>query len=294
MSVERISRQAGVSRKTFYMCFQDSEECFLAAFDAGVERIAKAMTLASQHELAWPARLQLVLYGVLGELEADPALSQVVLVEALRAGHKVLARRAQVLQEFTTVLGDEDCDSELSEGRTVSVSSPLTPEGAVSGVVGILHTRMLAQGAVGLVELVGPLAAMVALPYVGRSAVVRELAGSPLQLSSASDLGLPGSRPPSKDSLVDLDMRVTHLRAKVLTAIARLSDRKSGPSNREIADEVGIRDQGQVSRSLKRLQELGFVRNVVEQPAKGEPNDWRLTPKGEQLQAALGATTAAT
>src|ERR1700684_3634397 len=43
MSVDRVSRHAGVSRRTFYVCFTDFEDCFLAVFDAAGERIAGAI-----------------------------------------------------------------------------------------------------------------------------------------------------------------------------------------------------------------------------------------------------------
>ncbi|HEX3678478.1 MAG TPA: TetR/AcrR family transcriptional regulator, partial [Galbitalea sp.] len=40
LSVRRVSGRAGVSSKTFYDLFEDREDCFLAAFDEAVDRLA--------------------------------------------------------------------------------------------------------------------------------------------------------------------------------------------------------------------------------------------------------------
>ena len=47
MSVDRVSRHAGVSRRTFYQCFTHFEECFLAVFDEAVGRMATVMSTAT-------------------------------------------------------------------------------------------------------------------------------------------------------------------------------------------------------------------------------------------------------
>src|SRR3954451_13174305 len=49
---------AGVSRKTFYEHFRDKEECFLAAFDAGVEALLAAIATAPPEGSGWPERLR--------------------------------------------------------------------------------------------------------------------------------------------------------------------------------------------------------------------------------------------
>jgi DNA-binding MarR family transcriptional regulator len=67
----------------------------------------------------------------------------------------------------------------------------------------------------------------------------------------------------------------THL---VLTAVAE----HVGGCNREIAEAAGIRDQGQISKLLARLQGLGLVQNTARATA-GFPKAWQLTPQGEAL-----------
>src|ERR1700752_5261293 len=46
VAVADVIAQAGVSRKTFYEHFDNKEECFLAAYDAGVELILDAIDAA--------------------------------------------------------------------------------------------------------------------------------------------------------------------------------------------------------------------------------------------------------
>src|SRR5213080_4602099 len=56
-TVADVVAGAGVSRKTFYEHFRDKEECFLAAFDAGVGLVLEAITAArpAQGDDSWIA-----------------------------------------------------------------------------------------------------------------------------------------------------------------------------------------------------------------------------------------------
>jgi chromosome segregation and condensation protein ScpB len=64
-----------------------------------------------------------------------------------------------------------------------------------------------------------------------------------------------------------------------------------GASNREIAEQAEIADQGQVSKLLARLQHLGLIDNHGEGPTKGAPNAWQLTPRGRQVEQAIHVQT---
>jgi AcrR family transcriptional regulator/DNA-binding MarR family transcriptional regulator len=67
----------------------------------------------------------------------------------------------------------------------------------------------------------------------------------------------------------------THL---VLTAVAE----HAGASSREIATAAGVRDEGQISKLLARLQDRGLIHNTARATA-GFPKAWQLTPRGEAL-----------
>jgi DNA-binding MarR family transcriptional regulator len=84
---------------------------------------------------------------------------------------------------------------------------------------------------------------------------------------------------------VNTAFRLTALTHEVLTAVAGLGERGESPSNREIANVVGVKDDGQISKLLTRLQTHGLLENAGGgSPAAG--NAWRLTPRGEELLCA--------
>jgi AcrR family transcriptional regulator/DNA-binding MarR family transcriptional regulator len=79
----------------------------------------------------------------------------------------------------------------------------------------------------------------------------------------------------------------THL---VLSAIAELGTRDPAPSNREISHAAGVRDQGQISKILARLEGQGLAQNIGGR-TQGIPNAWRLTARGEALLHASRAAS---
>jgi AcrR family transcriptional regulator len=204
MSVERVVRVAGISREMFYKCFQDLDDCLLAAFEDAIGRIADVVGRAYEGEREWPAKVGAALAALLEFVEGEPALSMFVFVGALGAGPKVLASRMQALERLNLAFehgidgaGRVDgngiagngidemgsvADSEIGESsplREIREFSPLSAEGAVNGVLGILHTRLLEGSPLArrpLSELAGPLTAMIVLPYLGRALAARELA----------------------------------------------------------------------------------------------------------------------
>jgi DNA-binding MarR family transcriptional regulator len=126
-----------------------------------------------------------------------------------------------------------------------------------------------------MLDLQGPLMAMIVLPYLGQAAAARELARPvPRRRRPA---------PPRRDPLRDLEMRLTYRTVRVLLAIADRPD----ASNREVAEASGVHDQGQISKLLARLEHVGLVRNRDGHPVRGEPNGWWLTPRGEAVERTL-------
>jgi DNA-binding MarR family transcriptional regulator len=77
-------------------------------------------------------------------------------------------------------------------------------------------------------------------------------------------------------------MRLTYRTVRVLVVIST----QPGASNREIADQSGVADQGQISKLLTRLQRLELVENRGEGQPKGAANAWHLTERGVQVERA--------
>lgn len=283
-TVGRLTRRAGISRRTFYEVFEDREECYLAAFNEAIERISRDALPVYARERKWNARIRAGLTALLEHLDAHPDVARMCVVETLRAGPKLLERRKRVLDALATVVDEGRGDSNRAGGPP-----PLTAEGVVGGVLAIVHARLLAclPPAVGgpqtgeddhrpLIELANSLTGMIVHPYLGPAAARRELDRSPTGASGAVARG-------ARDPFKDLRIRFTYRTARVLATIAA----GSGASNRQIADGSGIGDEGQMSRLLLRLQRAGLIENRGEGQARGEPNAWRLTERGEAVHETL-------
>ena len=100
MAVRAVAERAGVSSKTFYDLFSDREDCFLAAFDHGVEQLAAHARPAFERERDWVAGIRAGLGVLLSSLDGEPALRQAGVRGGVGAGPRVLARRAQVLGQL--------------------------------------------------------------------------------------------------------------------------------------------------------------------------------------------------
>ncbi len=308
-TVARVVARSGVSRRTFYEQFLDREECFLTAFVQAVERIEAVVVPAYSKPSKWPERVRCGLAALLQFLDRESALARLVVVEAFGAGPKVLERRRLCIARIVAVVDREGRAAKGGEGPP-----SLTGEGVVGGALSLIHARLafpapatqtrgsssapgplLAFAASGdaapLAELLNPLVSLVVSPYLGLAAARRELDRPlPSSLSEMSGTAPRRSAPQgtqSGDPLRELDMRLTYRTVRVLLAIAELAEPGSHPSNRQVGDAAGIRDQGQVSKLLSRLRQLGLVENAVEPQVKGEANGWTLTPRGEDVRQAI-------
>jgi AcrR family transcriptional regulator len=316
LSVARVTGVARVSRRTFYEVFEDREDCFLAIFEDALgcvgERVGDAYARGGR-DGGWCGGVRAALTELLGVLDGDRRLACVLVVDALGAGPRVLARRAQALEMVGRVLqrdgtrarvaaaaggsAGEAGSSSLSLGTGLPV---LSGEGVVGGVFGVLHTRLSqgrAQGGHGdrdgagsLLELRSSLMAMIVLPYLGLEAAARDSYFSSGRRLSA------GLKSPTRlaekdgDPLADLPMRVTYRTLRVLGAIAQ----QPGASNRVVGELAGVADQGQISKLLSRLDGLGLVENRHRaagaqggRRSAGEANAWCLTARGVEVERAL-------
>jgi AcrR family transcriptional regulator len=270
VTVAHVVAHSGVSRRTFYEQFEDREDCFVAAFEVAVENMAAGVLPAYERPGKWRERIRASLSALLEGLDEDPAIGRLLIVEMLGAGQPALERRRQLLGQIIKAV-----DRGRAEGKGEGPPS-LTAEGVVGGVFSLIHSRLLDGGRASLLELLNPLMSMIVLPYLGPAAARRELREPAPQT-------LKGIRRIASDPLRELEMRLTYRTMRVLLAIGS----HPGASNRQIADASGISDQGQVSKLLTRLEQLGLISNAGNARAKGEPNAWTLTERGAAIQEAI-------
>jgi AcrR family transcriptional regulator/DNA-binding MarR family transcriptional regulator len=136
-----------------------------------------------------------------------------------------------------------------------------------------------------LIELHGQLMSLMVLPYLGANASARELERTaPAEPIDAQ----PPEAPTSVRAMLELPRgRLTYRTVLVLRAIAQYP----GGSNRDIAERAEIVDQGQISKILARLAEQDLLVNRGGSPhARGTPNAWWLTERGQSLERALRDT----
>jgi AcrR family transcriptional regulator/DNA-binding MarR family transcriptional regulator len=274
-TVSDVVRLARVSRRTFYDVFEDRTDAFLATFEEGIRQAEARVIPAFEAERSWADRVRAGLGALLSFFDEEPELARLCVVHSLSAGSTVLARRTELVKYITRTI-------DILARATLKGPDPppMTAEGVIGGVIAIVHARLLERDPAPLIDLTGPLMATIVLPYAGRAAATREHSKpspKPASNNKHKRADTPGGSP-----LGDLEMRLTYRTLRVLTAIATTP----GASNRQIAEDAGVKDQGQISKLLTRLERLGLTHNTGTGQPKGEPNAWTLTPKGQQIENA--------
>ena len=119
VAVADVIERAGVSRKTFYEQFANKDECFLAAYDAGVDRLLggdrRGARRAGARLAGGAARRAVEVY--LETLAASPAFARAFLIEVLGAGPAALERRSIVQEPLRR----------LSSPRSTAAPAPTSP-----------------------------------------------------------------------------------------------------------------------------------------------------------------------
>ncbi len=275
VTVAELVARAGVSRRTFYELYADREDCFLAALEAGLRLAGEEMYTAYARQARWQDGIRAALAELLALLDREPALARLCVVYALGGGSRVLRRRMEAIEVLC-----EFVDRGRLEGYGRSEPPEVAAEGVVGAVLAVIHTRLVvgADRSTSLTELQGPLMNLILLPYMGAAKAGRELTrAAPNPPAAQAGRGEPLGRDGA-------GMRVTSRTARVLRAIGE----RPGTSNREVADQAGIVDQGQISRLLSRLESLGLIANKGVggggSSTRGTANAWVLTARGEQVQ----------
>jgi AcrR family transcriptional regulator/DNA-binding MarR family transcriptional regulator len=283
VTVAHVVARSGVSRRTFYEAFGDCEDCFLAALEQAVSHAAECVLPAYRAESSWRERIRAGLVALLCFLDEEPVVGRVLVAESLAAGPRALACRNRVLAQVMCAI--DQGREELNAGVE---PPPLSAEGIVGGALAIVHARLTAVprggelGGAPLVELAAPLMSMIVLPYLGAAAARRELARPVPAVSVAAHDATPLENP-----FKAVGMRLTYRTVRVLMAIAQ----QPQASNRAVGELADIKDQGQVSKLLSRLERAGLVANTGLGPGQGAPNAWSLTDAGERVARSLSPVT---
>ena len=172
-TVADLTREAGISRTTFYAMFEDKEACFLAAYDSVAEALMKRVAAAYEAEERWPDRARAGLAALLEALAEEPQVARLALVGVGAAGPAAQRRYRAALQRLTPLF-DEGRDF-APGGRGLPANTSRMAIGAVAGLI----ADELAEGREEyLPRLLSDLLFATLVPYIGPAAAAREVGGN--------------------------------------------------------------------------------------------------------------------
>lgn len=163
-TVSLIGQRASVSKSDFYKHFGSKDECFFAAYEAGIERIREQVvkTCEANRTSDWGSRVREAITALLAFLAAEPALTSLALVEGLRAGRGIYDRYQAAVESFVPYL--RDGAPAPPGGGTVPVA---TDEAVVGGIASLLGRRVLAGEVERLEQLRPDVLEFALTPYLG-------------------------------------------------------------------------------------------------------------------------------
>jgi AcrR family transcriptional regulator len=273
LTVARLTSRAGVARSAFYNLFGSAEDCLIGVLERVTQAIGQEFAAHGPATLGWRDRVYAGLASVLAFVDREPAIARVWLIHCEQAERGARDYREQTLARLAALL-----DEGRNENSRELLWSPATAEAAIGALMQILTSRLRAQTPEPTLPLLGQLAGMVVLPYLGAQAAKEEEHRSTPDSPENTEpllcaVGQPGSSP-----LAGVRMRLTHRTAQALQAAAA----HPGASNRELARHLEI-SEPQISRLLARLERLGLTINLTDGTGKGPRNAWYLTNLGERL-----------
>lgn len=173
-TVSDLTREAGISRTTFYELFDDKQACFLAAYDAVVDTLLREVSAAYEAtEGPWPERARAGLATMLVALAAEPALARLALVDIGAAGPAAQRRYRAAVQRLTPLF-DEGRDF-APGGRGLPGN---TSRMAIGGVAGLIADELVAGRAETLPDLLPELLFATLVPYIGPDSAAEEVAAA--------------------------------------------------------------------------------------------------------------------
>ncbi|HYJ20834.1 MAG TPA: TetR/AcrR family transcriptional regulator [Solirubrobacterales bacterium] len=163
-TVSLIGGRASVSKSDFYKHFASKDDCFFAAYEAGIERIRKVVTdaCAGDEKSEWSSRVPMGIRALLDFLARDPALASLSLVEGLRAGRGVYDRYQAAVESFVPYL--RRGAPPTPDGDPVPAA---TDEAVVGGIASLLGRRVLAGEAEQIDKLAPDVLEFALTPYLG-------------------------------------------------------------------------------------------------------------------------------
>ena len=169
-TVADLTREAGISRTTFYEMFDDKEGCFLAAYDGIADALVRRVAVAYETEEGWPNRARAGLATLLEALAEEPEVARLALIDIGAAGPAAQRRYRAVLQRLTPLF--EEGRDFAPGGRNLPANTSRMAIGAVAGLISDEVTEGRAEY---LPSLLSEVLFATLVPYIGPAAAAREV-----------------------------------------------------------------------------------------------------------------------
>ena len=282
-TVELVIGRAGIPRRCFYKHFAGLENCFVAILDEGARAIIGVVKDTLEREDLWRDRVRTALASLLTFLDMEPVLARVWLVESLAASPGVLEARERNVAGLRRVI--LSC-SPVREAGATNIP-PLAQEGAFAAVLGLVGQQLLTRNPEPLIEHFGALMGLAIAPYIDRTQITQEIKRSEdlAQAIKATYGCRVGSNPESLQSALKVPSVLSNPNAHRARACVLFLAQHPCSHNRQIATEIGVSHEGQISTLLARLTGAGLVAKRAQ--GAGHPTTWQLTAAGQQASRAF-------
>jgi AcrR family transcriptional regulator len=281
-SVESVCARAQVSRRTFYTCFADLDECVVAVMRVSSERVAAVASRALEGQERWFDGVRAALAAVLAFFDREPVLARVCVVESLGGSTVIREQREEFVRAFRELIMERI-------DREDPGFSPVIADGVMASVLGAIYAHIVMGEPGPLIELHSRSMGLIAALNAGADELEREIARNAALTQVVQRGPTDPVSPQPRIPAVLADPRA-HRARECLIYLQAQGRRGSYPSNREVGLGAGVANAAQVSVLLARLAGLGLVSKDCGGP--GHPNAWRLTEQGELVARALGAQSA--
>lgn len=160
-TIRQISDEASVSRRTVYEHFSGKEDCFLAAYTALDDYIAKLMADAAAKEDDWADQVAAAFAALVYFLASRPNFARLYLVESAAAGEALVDARDATSERLLAFLAPGRAQV---SGRE---PAPGLEEALVGGILVLLGRRIVAGETDRLATFVPAVIEFALSPYLG-------------------------------------------------------------------------------------------------------------------------------
>jgi AcrR family transcriptional regulator len=168
LTVERIRRNAGVTRAVFKSNFEGIEDCFIAAME---QRAGEAMAQAGRAQTAgraWPGGLYRAISALCDHIAADPLLASVCLIDNFTPDSSGSRIRGQLLAGVAEQLVDS--------APLADQPSDLITEASSGAVWSLFHHHVVRALVHSAPQVAASLSFMALAPVIGARAAVAAIA----------------------------------------------------------------------------------------------------------------------